>query len=51
MKFQLEKPAVNVSKLTGGKNEKARWGPWHEKMQLGMEIKTTECVIYRQEAF
>ena len=26
MKIQLEKPAVNISNLTGGKNEKARWG-------------------------
>ena len=26
MKIQLEKPAVNISKLTGGKNEKVRRG-------------------------
>ena len=26
MKIRLEKPAVNISKLTGGKNEKARQG-------------------------
>ena len=26
MKIRLEKPAVNISKLTGGKNEKVRRG-------------------------
>ena len=26
MKIRLEKPALNISKLTGGKNEKARQG-------------------------
>ena len=34
MKIRLEKPAVNISKLTGGKNEKARWEPLHEKLRL-----------------
>ena len=31
MKIRLEKPAVNISNLTGGKNEKARRGALHEK--------------------
>ena len=31
MKIRLEKPAVNISKLTGGKNEKPRRGALHEK--------------------
>ena len=31
MKMRLEKPAVNISKLTGGKNEKPRRGTLHEK--------------------
>ena len=40
MKIRLEKPAVNMSKLTGGKNEKARpggrggGGLLHEKFWL-----------------
>ena len=54
MKIRLEKLAVNVSKLTGGKNEKPRRGALHEKLQLNlyfvykkhlMEIKITEYVI------
>ena len=32
MKMQLEKPTVNISKLTGGKNEKPRRGTLHEKI-------------------
>ena len=32
MKPDLEKPAVNISKLTGGKNEKARWGALNKKL-------------------
>ena len=53
MKIRLEKPAMNISKLVGGKNEKARRGPLHEKLWLGlyfvyrkywMEIKITEYV-------
>ena len=60
MKLRLEKPEVNISKLSGGKNEKARRGALHKKLRLdlcfvyrkhGMEIKITECVICRQEAF
>ena len=30
MKIRLEKPAVNISELTVGKNEKARQGALHE---------------------
>ena len=54
MKIRQEKLAVNVSKLTGGKNEKPRRGALHEKLQLNlyfvykkhlMEIKITEYVI------
>ena len=50
VKIRLEKPAVNISKLTGGKNGKARRGPLHEKHRLelhsvcrkyGIEMKTT----------
>ena len=60
MKIRLEKPAVNISKLTGGKNEKPRRGALHEKLRLNlyfvnrkhcMEIKIIEYVICRQEAF
>ena len=36
MKIRLEKPAVNISKLTGGKNEKARRGTLHEKRRLDL---------------
>ena len=36
MKIRLEKPAVNISKLTGGKNEKARRGALHEKLRLDL---------------
>ena len=36
MKIRLEKPAVNVSNLTGGKNEKARREALHEKRQLDL---------------
>ena len=38
MKIQLEKPAVNISKLTGGKNEKVRRGRLHEKLWLDLWI-------------
>ena len=60
MKIRLEKPAVSISKLTGGKNEKARRGALHDKLWLDlcfayrkqwMEIKITEYVICRQEGF
>ena len=36
MKIRLEKPAMNVSKLTGGKNEEARRGGvgLHEKISV-----------------
>ena len=33
MKIRLEKPTVNISNLTGGKNEKARLGALHEKLR------------------
>ena len=36
VKIWLEKPAVNISKLTGGKNEKARRGALHEKLWLNL---------------
>ena len=36
MKIGLERPAVNISKLTDGKNEKARRGALHEKLQLDL---------------
>ena len=36
MKIRLEKPAVNISNLTGGKNETARRGALHEKLRLGL---------------
>ena len=54
MKIRLEKIAVNISKLTGGKNEKPRRGDLHEKLWLDlyfvyrkqvMEIKVIEYVI------
>ena len=60
MKIQPEKLAVNISKLTGGKNEKPKRGALHEKLRLDlyfayrkhlMEIKITECVICQQGAF
>ena len=56
MKIRLEKPAVNVSKLTGDKNEKPRQG--HYMKNVGqiyilftgkVEIKINEYVICRQE--
>ena len=34
MKIRLEKPAVNISSLTGGKNEQARRGALHENLRL-----------------
>ena len=36
MKIRPEKPAMNISKLTGGKNEKARRGALHEKLRLDL---------------
>ena len=36
MKIRLEKLAVNISKLTGGKNEKPRRGALHEKLRLDL---------------
>ena len=40
MKIRLEKPAVNISNLAGGKNEKARRGGIHEKLRLGLYFFT-----------
>ena len=34
MKIRLEKPAVNISNPTGGKNEKTRRRTLHEKLWL-----------------
>ena len=34
MKIRLEKPAVSIANLRGGKNEKARRGALHEKLRL-----------------
>ena len=36
MKIRLEKPAVNISNLTYGKNEIARRGALHEKVRLDL---------------
>ena len=38
MKVRLEKAAVNISNLLGGKNEKARRGALHEKLRLDLYI-------------
>ena len=35
-KIRLEKPAVNISNPTGGKNEKARRGALHERLRLDL---------------
>ena len=60
MKIRLEKTAVNISKLRGGKNGKTRRerGALHEKLRVdlyfayrkySMEIKITEYVICKQD--
>ena len=60
MKMRLEKLALNIAKLTGGKNEKARGGTLHKKLWLDfyfgyrkhwIETKITKNVIWRQQAF
>ena len=38
VKIRLEKAAVNTSKLTGGKNGKARRGALHEKFRLELHF-------------
>ena len=43
MKIRLEKPAVNISNLTGGQNGKARRGALHEKLWLDLYF------FYRQQ--
>ena len=40
MKIPLEKPAVNISKLTVGKNKKARRGAMHEKLRFDFILFT-----------
>ena len=36
MKIRIEKTARNISKLTDGKNEKARRGAVHRKLRLDL---------------
>ena len=36
MKIRLEKRPVNISKLTGGKNEIPRRGALHERLRLDL---------------
>ena len=36
MEIRLEKPAMNISNLTGGKNEKIGRGALHEKLRLDL---------------
>ena len=38
MNVRLEKPAVNISKLTGGKNEKSRREALQEKLRLDLRF-------------
>ena len=40
MTIRLEKPAVNIWNLTGGKNEKGRRGALHEKLWLDLYFFT-----------
>ena len=40
MKIRLVKPAMNISKLTGGKNEKARRWALHKKLRLVLYLFT-----------
>ena len=42
MKIQLEKPVVNISKLIGGKNEKARLGTLYKKPPLDLYFVYTK---------
>ena len=58
MKSRLGKVAVNISKLTGGKIEKARRGVLHGKLRLDLyfvyrkhwlEIKIIEYVVCRKK--
>ena len=41
MKIRLEKPALNLSNLVGGKNEKARRGPLLKNIWLDLYIFLT----------
>ena len=38
VKIRLEEPAVNISKLTSGKNGKARREALHEKLRLELHF-------------
>ena len=49
MKIRLEKSAVNISNLTGGKNEKARRGPLHEKLRLDLYFFYREQTMNRNQ--
>ena len=40
MKIRLEKPAVNILNLTGGKDGKARRGALREKLRLDLYFFT-----------
>ena len=60
MKIGLKKPGVNIPKLTVAKMKKLDGVTLHEKLRLDlyfvyrkqlMEIKITEYIICRQEAF
>ena len=43
MKIRLEKPAMNISEVTGSKNEKARRGALHQKRRLELYF------VYRKQ--
>ena len=49
MKIRLEKSAVNISNLTGGKNEKARRGSLHEKLRLDLHFFYREQTMNRNQ--
>ena len=43
MKIRLEKPAMNISEVMGGKNEKARRGALYQKRRLDLYF------VYRKQ--
>ena len=49
MKIRLEKSAVNISNLTGGKNEKVRRGSLHEKLWLDLHFFCREQTMNRNQ--
>ena len=53
MKIRLEKSAVNISKLTGGKNEKPKWGALHEELiyYIDRKIKQIRVTKSRRVAY